>query len=167
MKKRRTLIISLLLVAALCLGIGYAGVSTILSVNGTAKSDVQDIDVVFSAAAVTDSTNDSIKNATEFGNTGNTDIFFHAYGLKNANDSVTATFTIVNNNDYAVTLAEPEIVSATTLFKVDVGTLSKTELQPDETATFTIKVTLENPSADELTETFTVNVNAHAGTQNP
>ena len=43
MKKRRTLIISLLLVAALALGVGYATITRDLSVQGTAKSTPADI----------------------------------------------------------------------------------------------------------------------------
>jgi hypothetical protein len=49
MKKRRTLIISLLLVAALCLGIGYAAIARDLQINGSAnlQGDNEDFDVVF------------------------------------------------------------------------------------------------------------------------
>ena len=56
MKRRRTLITSLLLVAALALGIGYAALTDVLDINGTAKveesaaEDAFNADVYFSAA---------------------------------------------------------------------------------------------------------------------
>jgi hypothetical protein len=57
MKKNRTLVIGLLLVAALALGIGYASTTRDLYVQGTAKTTPQDIDVVFA-------TGTAIQNAT-------------------------------------------------------------------------------------------------------
>ena len=49
MKKRRTLIISLLLVAAICLGIGYASHTSDITISGTANMDPNpnDFAVVF------------------------------------------------------------------------------------------------------------------------
>ena len=55
MKKRRTFIVSMLLVAALALGIGYAALSDTLDINGTAdvnQSQAEadfDLNVYFSA----------------------------------------------------------------------------------------------------------------------
>lgn len=102
MKKRRTLIISLLLVAALCLGIGYAALTDTLDINGSADVNQEaaeeafDIDVYFDSAT-----------ANEAGNlasvvTGDTDMAsFTANSLKGAGDKATFTFVINNDGDLA------------------------------------------------------------------
>ena len=171
MKKRRTLIIGLLLVAALCLGIGYAGVSTILSINGTAKNEVSEIDVVFKDGGVckiVDGTTAAIKSASAVGEGGDIDITFHAYGLRNVGDYVTAEFVVINNNEYSVSLSEPHIVSEMTNFDWELigWETADATLASNGEATFQIKISLATASADEIVETFTVNIDATAGTQN-
>ena len=49
MKKRRTIIISLLLVAALALGVGYAAVSGSLIIDGKVVASAQPFNVHFTA----------------------------------------------------------------------------------------------------------------------
>ena len=184
MKKRRTLIISLLLVAALVLGIGYASITRDLSITGTAKSTPADIDVVFtdgttvvSANSPTDDTarESAIVAASSVGSVGDKVISFNAFGLTNPGESVTAVFHVVNNNSYPVTLTAPTVEDGSTNtldhFSVVVGTLQTTvdgsataltgNLGAGQVAYFTVTVTLDsNDSAAEISESFHVHLNA-------
>ena len=175
MKKRRTLIISLLLVAALCIGIGYAGVSTQLKVIGTASSDQQAINVVFTNGSIksTASTDNAVKtaihtNSSHAWTTDTIEVKPLVKGLTHKDDSITFTYTITNKNDYAVTLATPKITMAsTTVLKVttDMDDITTKELAAGDSTTIDVTVRLATVSADPITETFTVSIEAYAGNQ--
>ena len=175
MKKRRTLIISLLLVAALCIGIGYAGVSTQLKVIGTATSSQQAIDVVFTGGEIkgATSTEEAVKteiqtNSEHKYETPAIEVKPIVKGLTHQNDSITFTYTITNRNDYAVTLAKPKITMAgTTVLSVttSMDDITTKELAADASTTIDVTVKLAIVSADPITETFTVSIEAYAGNQ--
>ena len=102
MKKRRSLIISLLLVAALTLGIGYAALTDVLDINGTADvnqtaaEEAFDVDVYFYEATANDAEN--VASIVD----GDKDMAsFTASNLKGAGDKATFTFTINNDGDLA------------------------------------------------------------------
>ena len=117
MKKRRTLIISMLLIAALCLGIGYAAVAATdeLTIGGTISADKTlmnnefDEDVYFSAVD-TDTSNLKTSSATVSAtitpdgapNNGGDVGVFTVTGLAEVGESVTATYTIQNDYNEAV-----------------------------------------------------------------
>ena len=92
MKKRRTLIISLLLIAALCLGIGYAALGRDLQINGSAnlQGNNENFDIVF--------TSGSAKNnmATVTVAEGTTTASYVIDGLSKIGDEEVITFTIKN-----------------------------------------------------------------------
>ena len=100
MKRRRTLIISLLLVAALALGIGYAALTDVLDINGTADvnqaaaEEAFDLDVYFSAAVANEQGNAASVVASD-----NDMASFTASTLKGQDDEATFTFTITNDSD--------------------------------------------------------------------
>lgn len=93
MKKRRTLIISLLLVAALCLGIGYAALARELVISSTANlsPDDSDFNIVFVSATPSD-TSVATASVTGTGTTAN----YTITGLSHVGDKVTLTFEIEN-----------------------------------------------------------------------
>ena len=100
MKKRRTLIISLLLIAALALGIGYAALTDTLDINGTADvnqaaaEEAFDMDVYFKSA--TPNQEGNLASLVE----GDNDMAsFTANNLKGAGDKATFTFVINNDGD--------------------------------------------------------------------
>ena len=111
MKKRRTLIISLPLVAALALGIGYAALTDVLEINGSADvyqaaaEEAFNEDVYFASAV-----------ANEDGNVASVDTndndmaSFTAKTLKGKGDKVTFTFTVKNDGDVAA-LVTPTLAS--------------------------------------------------------
>ena len=101
MKKRRTLIISLLLVAALCLGIGYASVTDILDIsgiveaNGSGMAEDFDGDVYFSAI----SGNTGKASESRLIGDKSDNASFHVDGLSALDETVSVTYTI--QNDYS------------------------------------------------------------------
>ena len=105
MQKRRSLIITFMLVAALTLSIGYAALSDTLDINGTA--DVNQIaaeesfneDIYFSAAVANQEGNLASVVASD-----NDMANFTVNTLKGAGDFATFTFTIKNAGDLAATV---------------------------------------------------------------
>ncbi|MBQ2999817.1 MAG: hypothetical protein IJD64_05085 [Clostridia bacterium] len=94
MKKRRTLIISLLLVAALMLGIGYAALSRELIISSTAilNPNNDDFKIEFTSA---DSSDDA--KATASIAASKTTANYEVKGLSKQNDNVTLTYVVTNN----------------------------------------------------------------------
>ena len=175
MKKRRTLIISLLLVAALALGIGYAALSTDLLVNGSVSNTPHPIDVTFKsgkiltqigtpAAATHESTNVVCTNGAKTAT-------LNVANLVHAEDCVYAEFVVVNNNKYNVKLDDPVIRETDTNNfytvtsewvdengnKIDAPTIAA-----DATATFRVKITMDVNTGNTYTGDFVVTVTAHS-----
>ena len=97
MKKRRTMIISLLLVAALALGVGYATISSRLNVNGTANIDINTDNFLVEFTGVTYDAGDFPTeglSATAEGLTAT----FNVSALNKKDDQMVFTYTIKNNS---------------------------------------------------------------------
>ena len=168
MKRRRTLITSLLLVAALVLGIGYAALTDVLDINGTADvnqsaaEDAFNEDVYFSAAVANQEGNVASVN------TGDNDMAsFTANTLKGKGDKATFTFTIKNDGDVDAvvtpTLAE-DGNSNTTYFAIS----SDWEGQPKTIAaggsmTYTVTVELLSTPTETIHGAFHIELTAVAG----
>ena len=106
MKKRRSLIISLLLVAALTLGIGYASLTDDLFVEGNAAIDSDDAksafadDVYFSNAVVNEGRGTARIEADKNGEAKDKVVIDIPAGvLKGAGDRVMVTLEITNKGD--------------------------------------------------------------------
>ena len=104
MKKRRSLIIPVLLVAALCLGIGYASVTDILDISGIVEAD---------GAGMADDFDGDVYFSAISGNTGKAsesrligdksdNASFHVDGLSALDETVSVVYTI--KNDYTSTV---------------------------------------------------------------
>ena len=152
MKKRRTLVISLLLVAALALGIGYAAVSAqILTITGTGdlaasnENFVVKFDNPQSATEATISVDANPVNAS-----------ISVTGLDVPNESVTVSVDIVNDKAggslYAAEITNIAITQdAGGYFHaevVDQADLLNTVLQPGDSVTVEIKITLKKVPTD-------------------
>ena len=173
MKKRRNLIIALLLVAALCLGIGYATLSRELIISSTANlaPNDSDFDIVFTNAHTED---EKLATASITGN--GTTANYTILGLSGANDHVTLTFTITNKTtDVRARLvgvsqtvgtlyvgdgtAKPGTVSDWFSKEVTVTGASGTFVEgatdfivePGATATVTVKITLLKTVTEKVT----------------
>ena len=181
MKRRRTLIISLLLIASLALGIGYAALSSELLISGggslTAKQT--DLVVVFTAAQSSDSTlgtanADNTRNAT-----------FTVSGLHEKDQTVTFTYTVTNQSKgLDVYLNTPTVstmivtkgtaktpVTASDYFDVttDITKAGNEAIAVNGTATVTVTVKLKKTLDDivELTANVTVPTSTEAYPVNP
>ncbi len=184
MKKRRTLVISLLLIAALALGIGYAALSRELMITSAANlsPDQNDFDIVFTDATVVNDPDNLLATASVTG-TGTT-ANYTITGLSKQNDSVTIEFTVQNKtpdvyaNLTGVSLTPGTLYvgdgTATTgnvsdyfnkIVTITKGSTTYTQgqdfiLAPNETATVTVVVTLKQTITQNITlEGATVHLN--------
>jgi uncharacterized protein YxeA len=173
MKKRRTLIISLLLVAALALGIGYAALSRELVIGSTAnlthKND--NFTIEFTSAA----TDNTPASTAEYSATAAS---YTITGFNKQGDTATFTYTVENKTtDIPATLKKITQVAGDLyigegtsnkgtvsdyfekVVTVTKGSETFTEggtafvLQPGETATVTVKVTLKKTLTSSISLT--------------
>ena len=184
MKKRRTLVISLLLIAALALGIGYAALSRELMITSAANlsPNQNDFNIVFTNATVVDDPDNLLATASVTG-TGTT-ANYTITGLSKKDDSVTIQFTVQNQTaDVYANLTGVSLTSGTLYIgdgtattgvvadyfdknvTITKGSTTYTEgqdfiLAPNETATVTVVVTLKQTITQKITlEGATVHLN--------
>lgn len=105
MKNRKTVVVAFLLVAVMLLGVGYAALTDVLDITGSAdvnQSAAEDSfneDIFFSAAVANETGN------TASVNTDNNDkASFTVNTLKGKGDKATFTFTIENKGDLDATV---------------------------------------------------------------
>ena len=114
MKKRRTLIITALLLAALVLGIGYAALSRELVIGSEANlaPDEKDFDIVFTSASIDKS---EFGSASLTGDQANaTTAHYTLTGLSAQGDAAVMTFVIKNRtNDVKATLQSLSMLPGT------------------------------------------------------
>lgn len=175
MKQRRTLIIALLLVAALALGIGYAALSRDLQINGSAnlQGNNDDFQIYF-----TEGSADS-DAATVTANEGTTTASYVIDGLSEVGDTVEITFEVLNDTEdvYAhlnsITSTTGELVITTAsgdvtgnyadYFSKEMVITNENGdvyadgedfiVEPGKTATVTITITLEKTVTDPVSAT--------------
>ena len=167
MKKRRTLIIALLLVAALCLGIGYAAVSETLLWNGTIENDAVEFVVKFETTAETavsgagDAEDEAkILSLSNPGDPGGRTVAPAVDGLTVVGDSVTFTYTVKNYSNVIVELKELVTDFDNEYFKLTVGDWDKTVLDVNEIAT--VDITVELIKVSDVIETAAFTITAEA-----
>lgn len=102
MKNRRNVVVAFLLIAVMLLGVGYAALTDVLDITGSADvnqsaaEEAFNEDVYFTAAVANQSGNTASVNADNKDKAS-----FTANTLKGKDDVVTFTFTIVNEGDVA------------------------------------------------------------------
>lgn len=185
MKKRRTLIISLLLVAALCLGVGYAAITGELVVQGKVAAKAQPFNVhfiKFDAAAGTAhsvlSNTPAISCDTVLSDTAPAksimlNVRDMSTGATDASggdrDYVSAVLTIRNDNDSKMYLDVAAIQYGSSLstvtdtpseyFKVTVDWKNGVKsLDPGATTDITVTVTMLKSCETEFAEYFQITV---------
>lgn len=167
MKKRRTLIISLLLVAALCLGIGYAALTDVLDINGTADvnqtaaEEAFDADVFFTNAVANQTGNVASVVASD-----NDMASFTASNLKGQGDTATFTFTIQNGSDVSAVVT-PTLASDGNTNAEYFTITSDWNAQPKTLAagaqeTYTVTVTLIKTPTETIHGAFHIELTAVA-----
>lgn len=123
MKKRRTLVIAILLIAALALGIGYAAQSGFVKVSGDVANKPHELKLVFVNKNVGDAVISDSKigtgSAEETTSTlnvlsvvdGEVNANFDVSDLAHKDDYITAILTVKNTNQYDVIVREEPTVS--------------------------------------------------------
>ena len=168
MKRRRTLVISLLLVAALCLGIGYAALSDTLDINGSADvnqsaaEEAFNEDIYFSAAVANQTGNTATLDPTD-----NDMASFAANTLKTKGDQVTFTFTIKNDGDLDA-LVTPSFASDgntnPTYFKISSDWAGQARtIKAGQSDTYTVTVELLATPTETIHGSFHIALTATAG----
>lgn len=100
MKNRRTLVVAFLLVAVMMLGVGYAALTDVLDITGSADvnqsaaEEAFNTDIYFTAAVANEEGNTASINADN-----NDKASFTINTFKGKDDVATFTFTIKNNGD--------------------------------------------------------------------
>ena len=169
MKKRRTLIISLLLIAALALGIGYAALSTELTVTGSVTNQPHPINVVYTG--VTDILDEGTPDAIAASNIICTEdaksATFNVAKLSHDGDYVIGKFEVINKNAYSVKMENPTVsyigdsFYVVETYWVD-GSGAKQDTAPilteNQKATFCVKVMMNKITAESLSGDFTVSI---------
>ena len=152
MKKRRTLVVALLLVAVLALGIGYAAISDmILTITGTGDlaTSAENFKVVFTNPQNHDAATISV-DAVPY------NASIAVTGLKTPGETATVKIDILNDKDsgsmYAAAITEINIAQdAENYFQATVvnkAALETTILQPGDSVTVEIEIELLKIPAD-------------------
>lgn len=174
MKKKKSMIVLVILVAILVLGIGYAIVSDVnLTISGTLSTPEEALDVVISAAT---------PNAAATGDP----IPAHAFGTVTAPAGLTATITALLDTvgasgqktvTYTIKNNETDVDALVTLSSIKFGEADSDEyftcttslgsgitVPAGSTATFTVTVGLQKMPIEstDATKTVTVTLNAKA-----
>lgn len=110
MKKRRTLIISLLLVAALTLGIGYAALSDVLDIQGTAEISAGIAEEAFNQDVYFSAVNPGKGITASINQDNNDKATFTATGFTQVGDVVSVTYTIKNDSEHYAANVTPKLL---------------------------------------------------------
>ena len=169
--KKRNYIIVAILLAVVTLGIGYAAVSKLLTIDGTATALPSDgVKLQFTGTPTNSGTESG--NAAAINGSDPTKATCTVV-LKNINDSATCTYTVSNNTtdttisakDLAISVYEDSnfatawSASSSSYFTITTS-IGSTTLANGATTTATVTVTLkkENTTGTSITENFYVKV---------
>lgn len=166
MKNRKRVVVAFLLVAAMLMSVGYAALTDVLDITGSADvnqsaaEEAFNQDIYFTAAVANETGNTASVN-----NDNNDKASFTANSLKGKDDTATFTFTIKNEGDLDATVT-PSISSNTneTYFSIssDWNGQAKT-LTAGQTLTYTVTVKLNDTPTDSISGSFIIELTAVAG----
>ncbi len=175
MLKRNKVLVAFMLVAVLCMSIGFAAISDTLTASGTLGLNVGEDselnkdfneDVYFSAVATPTTTNNAdasgVSADIDTNNNDQINITIADTTFTAVEQTVTIVATITNEAPYAVALATPVIVNTNDQYFTVTGTLGNSTLDATNgTTTLTIVVELDALPATALTGAqFSVSVAA-------
>ncbi len=174
MKNRRIILVAFMLVAVLCLGVGYAALTDLLIVDGTAVVNQQKENLVFDEKI--EFTKAEVKTATTADYSGiadtatvdssNTDkVSFTVKSLARQGQKATFEFTVTNTSEFDATLAlegaisntaNADYFSVTYSFKDNDNTCEKT----NGTVVIIVEVELIKAVTTEINGTFNLTFKA-------
>ena len=156
MKKRRTFIVSMLLVAALALGIGYAALTDVLEVTGRADINQSQAEADFDLnVKFTDATKTNEGDIVTFNEDSAT---FEIKSLSGKDDVAEFTFTITNSSDLDAivtpTFAEEGNTNTEYFSIVSDWAGQPKEIKAGQSETYTVTVTLLKTPTDTIFGSF-------------
>lgn len=163
MKNRKTVVVAFLLIAAMLLGVGYAALTDVLDITGSAdvnQSAAEESfneDIYFTGAVANQTGNTASVNADN-----NDKASFTANTLKGADDTATFTFTIINNGDVDAEVT-PSISSNTnpTYFEISSDWAGQTKaLGAGQSLTYTVTVKLLQTPTETIAGSFVIELTA-------
>ncbi len=163
MKNRKTVVVAFLLVAAMLLGVGYAALTDVLDITGSADvnrsaaEEAYNEDIHFTAAVANEAGNTASVNADN-----NDKASFTANTLKGKGDKATFTFTITNAGDLSAKVT-PSISSNTneTYFKITSDWAGATkDLNAGGDLNYTVTVELLETPTDTISGSFIIELTA-------
>ena len=170
MKNRKSVIVAFLLVAVMLLGVGYAALTDVLDITGTAdvnQSAAEESfneDIIFSAAVANETGNTASVNADN-----NDKASFTAKTLKGAGDKATFTFVITNDGDVDAVVT-PKISSNTNaaFFKITSdwmvdGVSTPKTLAAGTQLSYTVTVELLQTPTETIGGSFVIELTAVGG----
>jgi hypothetical protein len=166
MKNRKTVVVAFLLVAVMLMGVGYAALTDVLDITGSADvnqsaaEEAFNEDIYFSAAVANETGNTASVNADNKDKAS-----FTAKTLKGAGDEVTFSFTIKNDGDVAATVTptlnatlgntNPEYFD----IESDWGGAPR-ELAAGAEISYTVTVTLKKTPTETIAGSFLIELTA-------
>jgi len=168
MKKRRSFIIALLLVATLTLGIGYAALSDVLDIQGTAEISAGIAEEAFNQDVYFSEVSSGTGYTASINPDNNDKATFTATGFSQVGDKVSVTFTIKNDSEHYAANVTPRLLQNSNEEYFGISSDWNSTMQTiDAGGTKTITVTVELiklPTADEGLTTASFNIELSAVT---
>lgn len=158
MRNRKVIIVSFMLIACMILAIGFAALNDTLNIEGdmevshTNAQNAFDKEVYFSA--VSTGTGYTAEILTTNNDKGN----FTVTGLAGKGDTVSITFTISNDNDFAVECKMDPVNTAATnteYFKATTN-VGENAFQIEANSTYDVVITIELLQTPQLSEGQTI-----------
>lgn len=171
MKNRRFVIGAFLLVAVLCLGVGFATLQQTLSVTGSLSFDTQlandafDEDVYFTGTPSVVGTATDLDSITAVINSEDNDnlvITVNAGAFSAAGETATVTVEVLNDSTDALTVSFDEFEQPSTSFVV--SHCAPITIEAGQTGTLTVTIELVSTSA--TVDAAAINMSITAATQN-
>lgn len=172
MKKRRTLILSLLLVSALALGLGYAGFTSDLSLTGEAiLGGVSESQVVIKTVEIEDGNSSGAHIVASATGEGTKAATVDVTGFERVNEYALVTVVVENPHEFDVNLTVKDLVIANNIisgtdeyFTIEYEGSLPTSIAATSTASFQIRITANVITPDAHTSNFTVGITASTRT---
>ncbi len=175
MKNRKTVVVAFLLIATMLLGVGYAALTDVLDINGTAEVSKGEAEAAFNddiyftnAVAANAADGDTAEVSTSDPDMAT----FNAASLSKVGDKAVFTFTIINKGDSQLNaIIDPEFAEGaagndnTEYFKVTSNWNGEPQiLLQGETAEYEVTVELLKTPEESAYGSFHIKLNATSTT---
>ena len=178
MKKNRTLIVALLLIASLALGIGYASITGNLFIHGKVTTAAQTFNVVITDYETVSATRDGVANPAIVGSTdaipsaGVQTLKFFVTGMSYEQDTLVGKFEVTNHNEVPMFFNElPVITNEHDCFSVtavwDTDYDATNGIPANGPAHLIVTVTMLEGATDAIDHDFTIKLPSTSDAPNP